>query len=189
MRTLLLALLSFAVLITPADGRSVASVEVPETATVAAELPRLVLNGAGVRKKFFVKVYVGALYLERPATTVAEVLRQEGPKRVAMHVLYGEISRENLIGGWEDGFANNQDPARMGQLRERLDAFNGLFDTVREGDLIWLDFIPGEGTRVTIRGQMRGTVPGKDFNDALLQVWLGERPADKGLKRSMLGQD
>ena len=189
MRRALFALFSCAVLATQGHAATVAGIQVPDTVRVTEGSPQLSLNGAGVRKKLFVKVYVGALYLEHRAGTVAEVLRQEGPKRVAMHVLYEEISGEKLTQGWEDGFSDNHSPEQMAELRERLDTFNGLFETVRKGDLILLDFVPGEGTRVTIRGQKRGTVAGKEFNDALLRVWLGERPADEGLKKSMLGQN
>ena len=98
-------------------------------------------------------------------------------------------TKEKLIQGWEEGFNNNHGPAAMADLKERLDAFNRLFETVKEGDVILMDYIPGQGTRVSIRGQLKGLVPGKDFNDALLRVWLGERPADKRLKKAMLGLD
>ena len=189
MRRALFVLLSWAVLAAPGHAATVAGIQVPDTVRVAEGLPQLSLNGAGIRKKLFVKVYVGALYLEHRADTVADVLRQEGPKRVAMHVLYEEISGEKLIQGWEDGFADNHSPEQMVKLRERLDTFNGLFETVRKGERILLDFVPGEGTRVTIRGQKRGSVAGKEFNDALLRVWLGEHPADESLKESMLGQN
>jgi hypothetical protein len=39
---------------------------------------------------------------------------------------------------------------------------------------------------VTIAKQEKGVVPGKDFNDALLRIWLGEKPVTKGLKEKLL---
>jgi hypothetical protein len=62
-----------------------------------------------------------------------------------------------------------------------------MFPTVKEGDVIYLDYIPGSGTRVTINGENKGLIPGRDFNNALLDIWLGEEPADKSLKKAMLG--
>ena len=53
--------------------------------------------------------------------------------------------------------------------------------------VIYLDYIPGRGTRVTINGESKGLIAGRDFNNALLDIWLGEEPADKGLKKAMLG--
>ncbi len=41
----------------------------------------------------------------------------------------------------------------MGNLKARLDGFNKLFTDVKMGDVIVLDYLPGRGTRVTIKGQ------------------------------------
>jgi hypothetical protein len=49
------------------------------------------------------------------------------------------------------------------------------------------DFIPGTGTRVTINGEEKGVIEGADFYAALLDIWLGDEPADDDLKDAMLG--
>jgi hypothetical protein len=49
-----------------------------------------------------------------------------------------------------------------------------------------LDFFPNQGTVVTIAKQEKGVILGKDFNDALLRIWLGEKPVTKGLKEKLL---
>jgi hypothetical protein len=146
----------------------------------------LVLNGAGIRKKFFVKVYVGALYLPQRASDAAAVLAMQGPKRVLMHFLYKQVEADKLIDGWNEGFEKNQAAGDLERLRPRLARFNALFSDVRAGDEILLDYLPGQGTRVTIRGDDKGLIPGEDFHRALLAVWLGDEPADAGLKKGML---
>ena len=45
----------------------------------------------------------------------------------------------------------------------------------------------GAGTAVAKNGETLGTIDGDDFNTALLAIWLGERPADRGLKKRLLG--
>ncbi len=186
MRSLFLsAVLFMGVLATPVHATKVAGVNLDDTVQLAAGGPKLVLNGAGIRKKFIVKVYVGALYLPKKATTVDAVLNETGPKRVLMHFLYKEVEREKLTDGWKEGFENNS-KTEMTQLRARLDDFNKLFTDVIKGDVILLDYLPGSGTRVTINGQEKGTIAGEDFNRALLKVWLGSEPADSGLKKAML---
>jgi len=189
LRTVLFSVLILCLPLSILHAGTVAGVDVPGSVRLTPEGPELALNGVGVRSKFFIDVYVGALYLAERATTTEEVLAQTGPKRVAMHILYGEIRREKLISGWNDGFANNLLPAQMAALRARLDSFNELFETANRGDVILLDYLPGQGTRVTIVGQTKGVVPGKDFNDALLKIWLGERPASGSLKEAMLGRE
>lgn len=188
MRSALISTVAGLLLAGQAAALDVAGVAVPEQASLGDGAP-LTLNGAGVRSKFFIKVYVGALYLPAQAHSTAAVLAQDGPRRVSMHVLYGEIDRDKLVDAWNDGFAANLDDAAHAALAPRIAQFNALFDTVREGDVILLDYLPGEGTAVTIRGEHRGVIPGRDFNDALLRVWLGDEPADGDLKAAMLGRD
>ena len=189
MRTLrsLSGVLLFALLCLPVQALEIKGVTLPESVALGADGAPLVLNGAGIRKKFFVKVYIGALYLPSKSRDIQAVLDMPGPKRVLMHFLYDEVSRDKLVDGSNEGFEANQTPAELSALRTRLDRFNLMFETVHKGDRIQLDYLPGEGTRVQINEAVRGSVEGEDFYRALLKVWLGDKPADKGLKEDMLG--
>ena len=62
-----------------------------------------------------------------------------------------------------------------------------MFPAVREGDVLYIDYIPGIGTRVTVNAEKKGVIPGLDFNNAVMDIWLGEEPADGKLKKAMLG--
>jgi hypothetical protein len=167
------------------DAREIAGVDVPETAAITNKV--LVLNGAGIRKKLFIKVYVAGLYLTVKRTTASEILADPGAKRIVMSFLYKEVSAERLVEGWNVGFADNNTTEELKGLQDRIDQFNALFSTVRKGDTIQLDYMPNEGTQVWINDTMKGTVPGEDFYRALLKIWLGTEPADAGLKDAMLG--
>ena len=140
-----------------------------------------------MRSKFFFKIYVGGLYLPAKSNSAAEILDINGPNRVVMHFLYGEVSKDKLIDGWNEGFENNQDATTMAKLRDRLGQFNALFQTVHSGDVIELDYTPETGTIVRIKGAKKGVIKGADFNRALLAVWLGREPADADLKKVLLG--
>lgn len=171
----------------PAMAVEVAGVQIAEHVGGADGRQALTLNGAGIRSKFFVKVYVGALYLPEKTNDVATILAMPGAKRVSMHVLYDEISKQKLTGGWTDGFRDNHEQAVFDALKPRVRTFNALFDTVKKGDVILMDFSAGGATHVTINGNNKGSVGGADFQRALLKVWLGEEPADADLKEAMLG--
>jgi len=163
----------------------VAGVDIAKNASVGGQ--QLTLNGAGVRRKFFFKIYVGALYLKSPVSSAAQVLNDPNPKRIHMHFLYDEVSSKKLADGWTEGFENNLTETEMAALQARLTKFNVLFTDMRKGDSIDFDFVPAKGVSVTINGQKKGEIMGKDFNRALLSVWLGEEPADSSLKEAMLG--
>ncbi len=169
-----------------AYAQEVAGVKVPEQATLANTV--LKLNGAGIRSKFFFKIYVGALYLPQKTKNAETAISMNGPKRILMHFLYKEVEKEKLIEGWVDGFKDNHTSEQFDALKTKLEAFNALFVMVKRGDRIELDYLPETGTRVRINDQMKGSIPGKGFYSALLRVWLGEEPADSGLKEAMLGE-
>lgn len=185
--TLLLALMLIAASMS-LSAREVKGVKLDEAVRFAGGGSELVLNGAGVRSKFFVSVYVGALYLPQPRREAAAVLGAIEPRRVAMYFLHDRVEAAKLRAAWEEGFADNQSPETLAALRDRLDAFKALFADAVAGDVILLDFVPGQGTTVTVNGAVAGSVPGDDFNRALLAVWLGEEPADGSLKRGLLGE-
>jgi len=171
-----------------AGAAEVAGVSLAETVQVGEDGQILQLNGAGIRKKVIVKVYVGALYLQQKGSDPARILDDSGPKRMVLHFLYKELGAEKLADAWTDGFRNNQGDAELEKLRERLEQFNALFPTVRRGDRIEIDLLPGKGTAVRVNGKEVGSVAGEDFSRALLKVWLGPKPADKGLKKGLLGK-
>ncbi len=147
----------------------------------------LLLNGAGIRSKFFFDIYVGALYLPEKEQQAVHVLLFPAPARVSMTILYKEVDAEKLIHGWQRGFEKNQDAASMQALQERLDAFNAMFSDAHRGDVLSFDFLSDGSTRVTFNNVVKGRVQGVDFQRALLSVWLGENPADDDLKQAMLG--
>jgi hypothetical protein len=149
----------------------------------------LQLNGIGYRSKFFFKIYIGALYTVTRAKTPEAVLSQTGPKRLLMHFVYSEVSREKLVNAWNEGFEENTPAGDLAKLRERIDQFNAMFPTLHSGDEVLFDYIPDEGTVVTIKGETKGVIKGEDFNHALLNIWLGNEPADSGLKDALLGDD
>src|SRR5271165_57777 len=98
------ALLSASV--SSASAVEVAGVKLDETASVANQ--ELKLNGAGIRYKFIIKVYVAGLYLAEKKSTLAEILALPGAKRVTM-VLLRDIESDSLGQAFMDGIKKNSD--------------------------------------------------------------------------------
>jgi len=87
----------------PAAALEIGGIEVAETISSADNKTTLLLNGAGLREKFYIDVYVGALYLPAKTTDAHAILSDEGPASVLMHILHSEISKQKLTDGWTDG--------------------------------------------------------------------------------------
>ena len=184
------AVLGFSLLLTlnaNLAAREIADVKLDDQISVDGIEKNLLLNGAGIRYKFFFKIYVGALYLPEKQNSANEVLKTANPNRIVMHFLYDEVEKKKLVNAWLEGFEENVESAAFLALKERLEKFNGMFSDMHSGDVVLLDYLPQKGTRVTIKGENKGVIEGDDFNRALLSVWLGEEPVTEELKDAMLG--
>ena len=185
----LLVLLIGAVITISAAAAEIEGVKLADKLRVSDAGPELILNGAGVRTRVFFKVYVGALYLQKKENATDAVLADAGPKRIAMHVLR-DLTAEQLFSALKDGLGNNHTPGQLAKLEPQVKQLEDIFNAVKaakNGDVILLDYLPGAGTRITVRGDDKGTIPGEEFNRALLRIWLGNQPADASLKKAMLG--
>jgi hypothetical protein len=190
MRTRVLFLLPSLMLTSlPALAVKISGVEIPDTLTLANCGPELVLNGAGVRKKLFFDIYIGALYLPAKSGDASAILASSAPASIVMHFLYKKVSRKKITDAWTDGLAANLSVAEMQALRPRLNKFNSLFRTMHKDETIRLNYLPGKGTEVWINGEWRGIVRGEDFFHSLLGIWLGAHPVSDSLKQHMLGID
>lgn len=186
MKTLLISLFSLFISLS-LHAQTVANVDIANTVSHSAQSTKLVLNGAGIRSKFIYDIYVGSLYLEKKQNNANDIYKANGEKRISMHFLYDEVSKEKLVAGWNDGFENNHSSDELVKIKSQIQQFNDLFVTVKKGDVINLNFIPTTGTSVVINGKTMGLVKGDDFFVALLKLWLGDEPGDSDLKEAMLG--
>ena len=184
MRFLAVFLLSFGLSVT-VYAASLADVQLPDSAQVAGT--NLTLNGLGLRKKFFIKIYVGALYLPAKADSADAVLAHSGPDRVLMHMIYA-VDKGQFADAWHEDFKANN-PQSYDALKDRVEQFIALFGDSKQGDEITMDYVPGTGTQVSWDGALRGTIPGEDFHKALLNVYMGPNPPTSDLKDGMLGKD
>lgn len=148
----------------------------------------LMLNGMGLREKLWVDVYVGSMYLPQKSQDVAEILSRPGPWRVQLDFVYKKVSTQKLLDAWREGFEKNQSAEILAQLQGRIDQFYGFFseDAVAKDQFVF-EYVPGEGTRISKNGALLGAIEGEDFKNALLEIWLGNHPAGKKLKKGMLG--
>ncbi len=172
-----------------AQAREIADVTIPQTISIPGVEQSLSLNGAGIRYKFFFKIYIAALYVTQPSHKADDIINSKAPKRMLMHFLYDEVPLEKLVDGWNEGFEDNLSEAEQKSLAADIKGFNQMFESLKAGDVVELDYLPGKGTRVTIRGVEKGVIKGAEFNRALLKIWLGDEPVTEELKEALLGED
>jgi hypothetical protein len=152
---------------------------------------KLQLNGAGTRFKAVFKVYTAGLYLSKKAGTPEEVLAAPGPKRLIVTMLR-EIDSSELGKLFSRGIEDNMDRSAFSKLIPGVIRMSQIFSDTKKlntGDTFAIDWIPGTGTVITLKGLPQGE-PFKEpeFFNALLRIWLGPSPADWKLKEALLGK-
>lgn len=158
---------------------------VPLDQTVTAHGQLLKLNGYGIRKKFFIKVYIGSLYASKRLPTAAEALRDSGDKLIRMNFLHSKVEKEKIIEAFSEGFANNSpDLAGSPEVKKFLSLFTADFI---KGDVVDLFLGADGGVSVSHNRTSLGSVPSTKLARAVLAIYLGDKPADESLKKGMLG--
>jgi hypothetical protein len=70
----------------------------------------------------------------------------------------------------------------------KLGALFGQIPSLKKGESISVDSIPGTGTLVLVNGKKVGEAfQDESFFYALLQIWLGPKPIEDSLKPVLLG--
>ncbi|GGH60674.1 hypothetical protein GCM10010975_23600 [Comamonas phosphati] len=153
---------------------------------------KLLLNGAGTRYKAVFKVYTAGLYLEQPARSLQEVAALPGPKRMSVTMLR-DIDSSELGKLFSRGMEDNMERSAFSKLVPGVLRMSQIFTEHKRllaGETFLVDWIPGHGTQITVKGRPQGE-PFKEpeFFMALLGIWLGPHPADEQLKKTLLGSE
>lgn len=182
---LLASLMTFNTL---AQTQTINGVRIEDSATVDGST--LALNGAGTRYKAIFKVYVAALYLGKKTSSPDEVVAQAGPKRLSV-TMVRDIDATELGKLLTRGIEDNMGKAAMSKLVPGLTRMGQIFSDQKKmlpGDSFMIDWVPGKGSVITVKGVVQGE-PFKEpeFFAALMSIWLGHLPADHKLKETLLG--
>jgi len=158
--------------------------------TVKVDGTDLHLNGMAIRIKYMVaKVYVAALYTPQKSSDGEAVINATTPRRMHLTMLR-KVEAEDVYKSFVEGMRTNNSPEEMTALAPKIAEFSTLFTSFKNlenGDSVLLDFLPGKGTQVTVKGKLAEVIPGEDFSHALLRIWFGMKPLQEDLRKKLLG--
>lgn len=188
MRLLQAFILATSLLALTSQARTIAGTDFSEILPPAAEQPQLHLNGASIRSYYYlVDTYIGLLYMENPANSAEAIINDEGYKRIMYHILVHRVSGRRIAKAMYDALQLNVSREEAIQLEDRLDQLVKMFDAkMKRGDEGYVDYVPGVGSRIVIKNEVKGILPGKDLYDALLKIWVGENPVSRRFKQEIL---
>lgn len=169
-----------------ASAKEVAGVQIPDT--FKADNKDLALNGAGIRTKLFMDIYVGGLYLAQPSQDPSEIIAADSPMAIKLHIISALLTSEKMKEATMEGF-QNATGGKIDDIKPEIDQFIAVFDkAIVENDVFDLVYVPGKDVQVYSNGTLVATIGGgMEFKKALFGIWLSDKPAHEGLKSEMLG--
>lgn len=146
------------------------------------------LNGAGIRKKAFFKLYVAGLYTSKKSKDAAALISADEPIGIRLQITSGVVSSDNMSEAISEGFKKSTG-GKTEPLQAKIDQFIANFkkEAITEGNIFELFYVPGKGVETYKNGKLLTTIAGIDFKKALFGIWLGGDPVDSDLKTGLLG--
>jgi Chalcone isomerase-like len=151
---------------------------------------KLVLNGTGLRKFLFIKVYVAGLYLPEKNRDEIKVIDADEPSVLRLHAISRAFTSERMANTVREQFEKSN-KGHTAELQTRIDILcNRLAqETIEVGDECDISYTPNEGIRFAKNGKdINILLSGLDFKKALWNNFLGEIPAEEDLKKGLLGR-
>jgi hypothetical protein len=147
------------------------------------------LNGAGIRYKAIFKVYAAGLYLPKKTKVINEALNMPGAKRITVTMLRDIDANElgRLFSRAIEDEIPKQDYVKVLPDVLRMSQIFTDYKNLKSGDTFTLDWVPGSGTVISIKGKSSGEdFKSPEFYHALMSIWLGKTPPDYKLKEAMM---
>jgi hypothetical protein len=186
MKKLLVIILAVFMLSPIASAMQVGDVSLPDS--LMAGKDELVLNGAGFRVKFFMKMYVGGLYLKEKDNNFEKIINSDESMALRLHIVSGLITTKKMTDAIDEGFQNSTGE-NIAPFKSEIASFKSFFaEEIKKGDIFDITYVPAVGISVYKNGTIKGTIQGFDFKKAVFGIWLGKKPADSKLKKGMLGK-
>jgi len=167
------------------QAKTTSGINIPES--LISGQTTLQLNGVGVRRKFFMEIYVGGLYLSELNDAPTKIINTDGPMAIRLHITSGLITSQKMEDAIREGFGKSTQN-NVASISSKIEDFIAIFDEpVKESDTFNLVYTPATGLEVYKNNKFNMLIKGLRFKQALFGIWLGDEPADEDLKAGMLG--
>lgn len=163
---------------------SIAGVSMPDSATVNDET--LILNGLGLREKYWVDVYVAGLYLPNKMNDGDSIMKANVNKRIQVEFIYSSVPKEKMIAVLEENISNN--PQFSSDTVAKIRQCGSWMQDFTSGDVVMFDYAyTTQTTTIYINDKTRGSMQSKEFMEAIFAMYVGKYPATEALKQGLLG--
>lgn len=144
---------------------------------------QLQLTGAATRKKFFIKIYNVASYLDEEAAKgniLSEIMKDENAKQLIVKWTYNaDLGR--VRNGYLDSFKSALSEKEYKELESDITKYLSFFrKDIKKGDEHIFRWLPGGYVESTINGKVAGSITNIHFAKALWDIWFSGDSAANG---------
>lgn len=154
---------------------------------VLVDSTKLLLNGAGYRNFYGLRMYTGGLYLVSKNSAAQTIIDDNAPMAVLMIINSSLITGDRLEKSTREGFVNATGN-NITPISNEINTFLNLVKAdLKKGDTFLFAYHPVKGTSIIKNDKVIGIIEGLPFKKALFGIWLCSKPPQQDLKKAMLG--
>lgn len=137
-------------------------------------------TGVTTRKKFFIKVYSIASYMQQGTVSSGSdkfqaFLQDNNAKQLTLKFVR-DVDAARITDAFREHFQHVLTDAEQAKLKSEIDTFIHFFDhNVSKGEQQVLRWLPGGYVEVIINGNKVGSITNKDFAKGLWSIWFGPK--------------
>ena len=185
-RKLLMVCIATAMIPSVAMALEIGGKTLPDVFKAGEEM--LIINGGGIRTKWFMNIYSAALYVKTKSKDPQQLINADERMAIKIIVISELLTRDKLVDALLEGY-KNYTGGNLAPIRERMDKFiQAHTGEIKPDDVYEYVYIPGQGTSMYKNGKPGITIEGLDYKKATFGIWLGEKPALESLKKGLLGK-
>lgn len=148
----------------------------------------MVLNGAGLRKKFFFQLYVGSLYLTAKSADANAIINNDAPVHMRLEITSGQVSAEKMKAATLEGF-QKVTGGNMAAIQADVDKLLAAIGQGKgEGDIYEFSNVPGSGLHFLLNSKRLEVLTNPALKKALFSIWLSDKAVDATLRNNLLGK-
>lgn len=146
------------------------------------------LNGISPYTKLGKEQFLAGLYLPAGTTDVGSALNVGGERRLELRITASSVSARSLSRMWIEGIAINIAGDQLQANADGMVEFTQLTKgRLRNGDVLVIDDIPGEGISVSVNGVDMGKIRrAPNLFNMLLSTWIGSVPLSSEFREGVM---
>lgn len=169
-----------------AGETTIGGVKIEETLTKGNTT--LVLQGAGLRKRLFLKLYAAGPYVpEGSPTQPSWLVDSDEPIAITLDIVSDLVTRDKMVEALNDGFSASTGGNTSPVSSEIAALESAMGGAMAAGSSMSFFYEPAVGTHVSRDGESVAIIEGLAFKRALFGIWLSDKPVATKLKAALLG--